>query len=115
LNVYEKNSNIEEARTVKQKLPVASFVGEWCVDGYRTACRWVVKQSRREATVSCHPDHVEAKFALLRLFLCKKSSAPKTRTIANAMVLVFYSSFILSTFTLGINFSANLDLPLFLT
>ena len=24
---------------------------------------------------SCYPDHVEAKFALLRLFLCKKSSA----------------------------------------
>ena len=35
---------------------------------------WVDKQGRREAASSCHPHHVEAKFALLLLFHKKSRS-----------------------------------------
>ncbi len=63
---------------------------------------WVVKQTRREATVSCHPDHVGTSFACSDFF-CKKishllhcsSSFPKSQRLFGSpvpSVLVSYTA-----------------------
>ncbi|MBE7035421.1 MAG: hypothetical protein E7402_04840 [Ruminococcaceae bacterium] len=67
--------NLKKARAMKKNSPADCFFSEWCAVGYCELELTVDEQARRAAAVSCYPDHVEAKFALLRLFYAKKSSA----------------------------------------